>query len=191
MFRLRRAKETEISDQIAIARRLPAACPRILSAANGFLAPVPANFNHDHSRSKIGVGEDAFIAAKEALADWKMFDLGWVEVANLDAQIAIGEVVAVESLTLGLWTLNLSKIVDVTDLPGKFGFVYSPTALHVEQGEERFLIEMDARTNEVFYDLEAVSMPAHFAARLGKPIARAFQHKFARDSHRRLRELIP
>jgi uncharacterized protein (UPF0548 family) len=132
----------------------------------------------------------AFELTKRAFADWKMFDLGWVRVANPNTKIAIGEMVAVEARALGLWTLNISRIVEIIDLPVMFGFIYSTTPSHVELGEERFLIEMDTATEEVWYDLEAVSRPAHLLARLGLPVTRAFQHKFARDSHRRLRELI-
>jgi uncharacterized protein (UPF0548 family) len=119
-----------------------------------------------------------------------MFDLGWVRVANPNTEIAIDEMVAVEARALGLWTLNISRIVEIIDLPTMFGFIYSTTPFHVELGEERFLIKMDTATEEIWYDLEAVSRPAHLLARLGLPVTRAFQHNFARDSHRRLRELI-
>lgn len=118
-----------------------------------------------------------------------MFDLGWVRVANQDATIAVGGHVAVEARALGLWTLNISRIVDVIDSPAMFGFIYSTTPTHVEFGEERFLLELDSG-DRVWYTLEAVSRPAHWLPRLGRPVARGFQRKFARDSHRRLGELI-
>jgi uncharacterized protein (UPF0548 family) len=60
--------------------------------------------------------------------------------------------------------------------------------MHVEQGAERFLLEFDATTGDVHYVLEAISRPRHLFARLGLPISRAFQHQFARESHRRMRE---
>jgi uncharacterized protein (UPF0548 family) len=71
-----------------------------------------------------------------------------------------------------------------------FGFLYSTTELHVERGEERFLLEFDASTGHVWYELEAVSHPRQILARLGFPLTRAFQHRFARDSERRIREFI-
>jgi uncharacterized protein (UPF0548 family) len=119
-----------------------------------------------------------------------MFDLGWVRVANAPALIAIEQIVAVEVHTIGLWTLNLSRITAAVDTPGRFGFVYATTAMHVEQGEERFLLEYDSATSSVWYDLEAVSRPRHPLTRLGFPVTRAFQHRFARDSHERMREEI-
>ncbi len=98
--------------------------------------------------------------------------------------------VAVEVHSFGLWTVNISKIIHVIDEPRRFGFVYSTTQLHVERGEERFLLEWDPATDAVFYNLLAVSQPAHPLAKLGYPITRHFQHKFARDSHQQMRQSV-
>jgi uncharacterized protein (UPF0548 family) len=76
------------------------------------------------------------------------------------------------------------------DISNFFGFIYVTTQMHFEQGEERFLLEFDAASGDVWYELEAVSRPRDPFARLGFPVTRAFQHKFARDSHRRMREAI-
>ena len=119
-----------------------------------------------------------------------MFDLGWVRVANPDAVIAPGQIVAVEAHTLGLWTLNLSRIVDVVDEPGCFGFVYATTANHVEDGEELFLVSLSRDTEEVLYSLEAVSRPRACLAQLGLPITRSFQRRFARESHQRMKKAV-
>jgi uncharacterized protein (UPF0548 family) len=116
-----------------------------------------------------------------------MFDLGWVRVANPSAAIHVDQVVAVEAHTLGLWTVNLSRIVKVVDSATVFGFIYATTSLHVEQGEERFLLEFDRETGDVWYELEAVSRPRAALARLGFPFTRAFQKRFARESHERMR----
>ena len=117
-----------------------------------------------------------------------MFDLGWTRVANPHASITAGQIVAVEAHTLGLWTLNLSRILEVVDTRTRFGFIYATTEMHVEQGEERFLLEFDPETGHIDYVLEAASLPRNALARLGFPVTRSFQHKFARDSHRRMRQ---
>lgn len=117
-----------------------------------------------------------------------MFDLGWVRVANPQALIVPGQMIAVEVRSLGLWSLNFCKIVDVVDTGSLFGFIYSTTQMHVEQGEERFLLEFDPASGDVWYELEAVSRPRSTLARLGFPVTRAFQHRFARDSHLRMGE---
>lgn len=96
------------------------------------------------------------------------------------------EVVAVEIYALGLWSLNLSRVIDVFDGPESFGFVYSTTGLHIEEGEEKFYIVLDPEDDIVWYQIEAFSRPRHFLVCLGYPITRHFQHRFVRDSHQRM-----
>ncbi len=119
-----------------------------------------------------------------------MFDIGWVRVANPEAPIVPGQLVAVEAKTLGLSTVNVSRIVEVVNSSERFGFVYATTRSHVEEGEERFLLEFDSASGDVIYKLDAVSRPRNNLARMGWPIARTFQHRFAQDSHRRMREAV-
>jgi len=122
--------------------------------------------------------------------EWKPFDIGWVRVANLGARIEVGQIVAVEVQALGLRSLNLSQIVHVTRDAEAFGFIYKTTSHHAEEGEERFLLTRDPHTEEVHYELEAVSRPQHWLAKIGYPVTRAFQHRFARDSHQGLRNAV-
>lgn len=172
---------------------MPAAPQRFLFVTNGLdtVHRLPFGFAHDYSRSQIGRGQSAFAAARLAFRRWAMFDLGWVRVANSKAIIVPGQVVAVEAHTLGMWSLSLSRITEVIDTPTRFGFVYLTTKMHVEEGEERFLLVFDPENGELFYELEAVSRPRNALARLGFPFTRHFQRRFARDSHRRiLKEIV-
>ena len=116
-----------------------------------------------------------------------MFNHGWTRVANPAAKIEIGQIIAMQAHTLGLWTLNMSRIVETVDTPTRFGFLYATTPMHVEQGAERFLLEFNPTTSEVHYVLEAISRPRHILAHLGLPLSRHFQHQFARESHNRMR----
>lgn len=178
-----------IEHQVAAAHHVPDDGPGYLKLPREIISGgLVRGFAHDQSCTCIGRGGDAFAAAKRAFEQWTMFDLGWVRVANPAASIATGQIVAVEAYTLGLWSLNLSRIVDVVDTDGQFGFIYATTAMHVEQGEERFLLELDEPTWNVWYRVEAVSRPRSALARLGFPVTRSFQHRFARDSHRRMQE---
>jgi uncharacterized protein (UPF0548 family) len=149
-------------------------------------APVPSGFVRDFSRIVLGRGNGAFDAAREAMRNWTEFDLGWVQVANPSAPVADGQVVAVIAHTAGLWTVNLSRIVETVDAPRQFGFLYATTPMHVERGEERFLIERDEAGGEVRYTIEAVSRPRALLARLGYPFTRAMQRRFARESLARM-----
>jgi uncharacterized protein (UPF0548 family) len=150
----------------------------------------PRGFAHDLLRTRIGQGEAAFAAACQGFARWAEFDLGWVRVANPDTPIAAGEMVAVEVHAFGLWSLNLSRIVDTIDTADRFGFVYATSAQHAEEGEERFLLEFAPEDGSVWYHLEALSRPRHPLARLAYPLTRSLQHRFARDSHLRMRGAV-
>ena len=192
VFTLAKLAPAAIEHQVAAAAGLPLTAPPILSVRHP-RAPdtrLPLGFAYDFRRSCIGNGPEAFKAAKLAFGRWAPFDLGWARVANPDARIAVGQVIAVELQTLGLWTLNLSRIREAADTPTSFGFIYVTTTAHVERGEERFFIEFDPASGDVSYELEAFSRPRHSLAILGFPLARTFQHRFARDSHRRMRERV-
>lgn len=191
VFRLIQPTAAVIEEQVATARNLPIDGPGLLAMRHGLKTGVLANdYAHDHLRSLVGQGGDVFAAAKRAFERWAMFDLGWVGIANPQALIAPGQVVAVETHTLRLWSLNLCRITEVVDTDELFGFIYSTTAMHVEQGEERFLLEFNPATGDVWYDLEAVSRPRSYLARIGYPITRGYQHRFARDSHRQMTKAI-
>lgn len=163
------------------------ASPDLLTLANGLAGSLPGGFAHDFCRVEIGVGRRAFEAACEALQWWEQFDLGWVRIANPTPGIVSGELVAVEAHTTCLWSINFSRVADVVDSPTRFGFLYATTALHIEEGQERFLVEFDPETEAVHYVIDAVSRPRHILARVGYPISRAMQHRFQRDSIAKMR----
>lgn len=191
VFTIRRLTKVEIERRVGAARTsAPPACSLLSMDGWSDLEKRPAGFAHDRKRLRLGEGERVFRAARRSFARWAQFDLGWVRVANPEAAIAVGEIVAVEVRSLGLWSLNLSRIVETVDVADRFGFVYSTTEMHVEQGEELFLVRFDRDSGAVWYELEALSRPRNTLARLGYPVTRAFQHRFARDSHRRMVEVI-
>jgi uncharacterized protein (UPF0548 family) len=191
VFCLTKPSAAEIVGTVSAAVALQPETCRFLSLRGGLKAQkLPFLFSHDYSRTCIGHGELAFRIAASAFERWTQFDLGWVQVANPSATIKVGQIVAVEAYTFGLWSLNLSQIVEVEQTPTSLGFVYATTALHVEEGEERFLLRLDPEDGSVWYELEAVSRPQDNFAWLGLPFTRAFQHKFVGDSHRRMREAV-
>ena len=99
--------------------------------------------------------------------------------------IRTGAVVAVIARLLGLWWLNACRIVYVVDEPvpvRRFGFAFGTLPAQPETGEERFLIEWDAASGTVWYDILAFSRPHEFLARLGYPYTRRVQKRFRRDS---------
>ena len=93
----------------------------------------------------------------------------------------------------GLWWLNASRIIYVIDESApvqRFGFAYGTLPGHAECGEERFLIEWDQAEGSVWYDILAFSRPRHPLARLGYPLSRLVQKRFARESAEAIRRFI-
>jgi uncharacterized protein (UPF0548 family) len=147
---------------------------------------LPAGYVVDHTRVRVGNGERAFEAARAALLRWEHFRLGWVEAQPAEDGIRVGSMVAVLARGLGLWWLNACRVVYLVDDEQKaarrWGFAYGTLPGHAESGEERFLIEWDQTGGDVRYDILAFSRPRHPLARLGYPLARRLQRRFARDS---------
>lgn len=189
MFSLRKPTASTVHHMLEIAVKLPLSYDNPINTQLGPSIQAPKGFQLDHTRTKIGQGSDAFAKAKAAMQRWQHFDLGWVFVANPQVPVKAGEIVAVQAHALGLWSVNLSRILYVIDEPYRFGYGYGTTPRHVERGEERFLIEHDPTNDYVYYDLIAISRPAHWMARVAYPFTRSRQRKFAFESHRRMRKV--
>jgi uncharacterized protein (UPF0548 family) len=147
---------------------------------------VPAGYTVDHNRVRLGEGRETFDRAVAALYEWKMFDLGWARVVPEGAPVEVGTTVAVLAQHYGFHSLNPCRISytieqDEGDLVRR-GFAYGTLPDHGEKGEERFTIEWHHEDDSVFYDLYALSRPNQLLAKLGYPLARHLQHRFARDS---------
>jgi uncharacterized protein (UPF0548 family) len=145
----------------------------------------PSGYHVDHNRIRLGEGQEIYHYAITALRKWKHFDLGWVQLHPANAPIVVGSVVGVLVHHLAFWSLNPTRIVYVIDEESdvkKFGFAYGTLPDHAERGEERFSIEWHASDDSVWYDILAFSRPNKAAAKLGLPITRMLQRRFARDS---------
>ncbi|HEY8188872.1 MAG TPA: DUF1990 domain-containing protein [Pyrinomonadaceae bacterium] len=147
----------------------------------------------DHNRLKLGEGEDTYRRAVASLRSWRQFDLGWVTVVPPGKSLQVGTTVAVQANVFGFWSLNAARIVYVFDErdseKARFGFAYGTLPDHVERGEERFMVEWCA-DDSVWYDIFAFSRPKHPFARLGFPITRALQKRFARESLAMMRKAV-
>ena len=142
-----------------------------------------ARYDRDHTRVKLGQGNEVFAAAKTALRNWQHFRLGWIEAWPSDTPIQEGQIVAVLASQMGIWWLNACRIIKVIDddTTKRFGFAYGTLPGHVESGEEQFLIEMD-QAGSVWYDILAFSRPRHILARIGYLYIRRIQKRFAKHS---------
>jgi uncharacterized protein (UPF0548 family) len=146
----------------------------------------PKSFKVDHNRIRLGAGISLFERAYAALEAWKMFELGWVELIHPAERVAPGQTVLVLAHTFGLYSLSASRVIAMIDKDDgqtwRRGFNYGTLLHHVERGEERFSVEYHEEDESVWYDLLAFSTPQHWLARLGYPLSRAAQRRFAVDS---------
>jgi len=165
---------------------LPFTYPSVGSTAT----TPPPGYTVDRTRVQLGEGEAVFRAARAALERWEQFNLGWVKALPTDLPLRAGEVVAVVARLVGVWWVNACRIVYAVDEPTRFGFAYGTLPDHAESGEERFLVEWDQTTDAVWYDIVAFSRPRHPLARLGYPLTRRAQRRFAHDSADAMRRAV-
>jgi uncharacterized protein (UPF0548 family) len=189
MLSLRKPSAARLRDFLATQSKLD-----LTYAAVGATAAVPpAVYVVDHTRIKLGEGAKTFSVAKAALGRWKHFRLGWVETWPPETPIQAGQVVAVVARLFGLWWLNACRIVYVVEEQGpvqRYGFAYGTLPEHAESGEERFTVEWHEADDAVWYDILAFSRPRQLLARLGYPLARRLQRRFARDSAAAMRRVV-
>jgi uncharacterized protein (UPF0548 family) len=181
MFYPKRPSPAQIDAYLATRSDLPLTYAEVGST---FGAP-PAGYVLDHNTIKLGEGRATFERACEAMRNWTMSRIGWVEIWPRDARIEAGTTVAVLARAAGIWPLFACRIIRVVNEPGpieEFGFAYGTLPGHVLAGEERFAIRWNHQDNSVWYDLVAYSRPTTLMARLVYPLIRRFQRRFAAAS---------
>jgi uncharacterized protein (UPF0548 family) len=180
MFLLHRPSASAIRRFLDASRELP------LSYDPPGLLDRPIAAGHlDEQLVTIGRGRRDFERARQALTEWRHFDIGWVQAFPDRPSLEAGVVVAVLIRHLGFWSLNGARV-----LPGpaddrtsqSFGYAYGALTNHAESGEERFDVRLDPSTGDVTFGIRAVSWPQSLLSWIGQPIVRQLQAQFRRDS---------
>lgn len=145
---------------------------------------IPEGYVVDHNRVLLGRGEAVFERAIDVVRRMEMFP-SWAELYCSEPTLQAGSNIAVLARHLGFWSLNPCRIVYLLDHHergiDRFGFAYGTLPDHLERGEERFVIERHRDDGFVWFDLLAFSRPAHLLTKLGYPVTRLYQMRFARD----------
>ena len=187
MWSIVRPSDAAVQSFLAAQASTPFSYPEVGGTREAF----PAGYQHDFNRVQLGTGEDIFQRACQAIRQWQMFPRSWTCPMPENVPIDEGRSVAVLAKALGVWWLNSCRIVYVLDESAplrRFGFAYG-TVTHAECGEERFSVEW-LPDDTVWYDLRAFSRPQHWTARLGYPLARRLQRRFAQDSLQSMRAAV-
>ena len=149
---------------------------------------MPSGFSYDSCQIRLGKGRSTFRKAIGAFQEWKMFPHAMTKVLTPTASIDVGQSVAIQFRAFLFWSVCPCRIVYVINEQcesasrHRYGFAYGTLPGHVEQGEERFLLEWNRETDEVWYSIIAFSTPRHFLAKLAYPYARYQQWKFRKLS---------
>ena len=189
MFRLSAPSDDEIRRFISGQKDSGFSYPEV--GASATLAPT--GYNVDRNRIQLGKGEDTWQRSANAIRAWRMFSMPRVNLHWPSAPIQVGTDVAVSINHFGFYSLNACRIVYVVDEEGpikRFGFAYGTLAEHAESGEERFTIEWIREDDSVWYDILAFSRPRQMLARLGYPLSRLLQKKFAEGSKAAMLEAV-
>jgi uncharacterized protein (UPF0548 family) len=188
MFLIRRPSAVEIERFNDRCAKLP------LSYGPAGIVWRPADGGRlDEQVVTIGRGRDDFLRARDALTNWKHFDIGWVHAYPRPRSIEPGTNVAVLIRHLGFWSLNGARVLSHVNGTGGgpvFGFVYGTLTNHAESGEELFEVSLDAQSGEVRYRIRAMSRPQSVLTRIGQPVARLLQARFRRDSAAAMRRAL-
>jgi uncharacterized protein (UPF0548 family) len=174
LLRIRRPSDAAVAEILARSAEAPFSYPEV--GATGH-AELPAGYEHAQLRVRLGEGDAAFARARAAIGAWRGFDIPWIELHGRDQPPVPGVCVAPVARALGLWSLNVARVVTAIDESDRFGFAYGTLPAHAERGEERFLVERDFQ-GSVWYEIRVFSRPQLWWARLGKPIIARQQRRF-------------
>lgn len=133
----------------------------------------PPGFHVDHWSAPLGSGDAVFERAKHGIRQWAAHHVSGVHIQPADAQVRVGQTVALLVKTGGLYMLASCRVVWIVDNENAFGFGYGTMPGHPECGEESFVINRAG--NDVTFDINAISRARHPLAKLGGPVTRALQ----------------
>ena len=133
-------------------------------------APVDGPHRYESS-VKVGVGETAFLDAREALRSWAPQRSLGATVNPAEVIPDLGETIV---LGIGIGPLRMrvpNRIVAVVDDPDRYGYAYGSLPGHPECGEEQFLVELRGG-GDVVFTIRVDAGPAH-QLRLFRPVLMA------------------
>src|SRR5947209_10529761 len=183
---LHKPTDAEIRNFIARQSELPFSYSEVGASRS---QQPPAGYAINRYKGRLGTGEEVFNRAVAAMRSWTMYRLDWTKLCWPDTPIKEGKVVAILAKHFGFWSLNACRIIYTFEEAGnqerRFGFAFGTLPGHVEEGEERFSVELEDET--VWYRLFAFARPKAMIARMAYPLVRSIQSRFAVNSFEAMR----
>ena len=192
MIYLRRPSEAVIGSCLS-QQDAPFSYAEVRATATALTAPPASKYDLDRHEFTLGAGRDLYERARDALADWRHFEIPWLELHRAGTSVQAGQVVATLISLAGVWSLNPCRVVytELSPSPDNTAaFAYGTLRGHVERGEERFAVSFDPESEQVRYEIVAFSRPAIPITRLASPLARRLQRRFAASSAEALAQAV-
>ncbi len=158
---------------LAALEELPLTYSEVGATASGQL---PAGYDHLHHRAQIGIGQERFERAADAVMHWGMQRGSGLRVRASSDAVVLDAIVVVR---MGFLPAPC-RVVYVVDEPDMRGFAYGTLPGHPESGEERFVVRRDPDTSAVFAEVSAFSRPATWWSKAGGPLVKVAQRVIAR-----------
>lgn len=146
-----------------------------------------------HFRFPMGHGANTYERAKQALRQWKSFDLKWVHFCWPEFEPTPGLNMAIMGHNLGLWMVNGVRVVDVYEEIApvhRFGFTMGTLPDHMIVGEERMQVEWHPGDDTVWYELLSFSRKRRWLSKFGAFHVHRMQRRFAQESGQAMKRAV-
>lgn len=187
---LRRPSPGRVSQALRRHQRAPLSYPQVGATRED---QAPEGFLPLRRRVRLGEGEEVWRRAQEALRGWAMFDLGWTALGNAPPPLEEGAPVAVLGSFMGLWSLNLGRVVyalrEEDEGWRRLAVAFGTLGAHMMEGEERFTVEMERASQEVFFEIYSFSRASRWDSWLLLPMIRPLQRRFGLHCARHMVQL--
>ena len=159
------------------------------------LGPVPEDYRSFQRKVLIstalvpGVGPDdaglarSFERARALVRIWGPQAGARMRLLGSTASVAVGETATLRVRVGGILPVSAPvRICWTVDSPERAGFAYETLPGHPEDGRESFVVTRGVGAEgfeEAWFTVSAYSKPASVLARLGGPVTRMIQHRYA------------
>lgn len=175
-LRIRRPNEAELNSLYEVQTR-----QQVTYQPIGISSNETRGYHHDRAEMAFTVDSGATLhGASHALFNWNAHIGAGFLVYPPDTSACLGATILLcRKLAVGYVTLSC-RVVQVINEPNRQGFAYGTLPLHLEQGEQRFVVEQESE-GRVRFLIETTSRPTHPISRLGYPVTRLIQERAIRN----------
>lgn len=189
MFAVKRPSPATLAQYLEQQRDLELSYPEV-GATHPRRERIPGGYTKDYTRFLVGHGEKAFTQARERLRTWQMYAQPWLELYPSPPSTDEGSASCVVARHVSFYFVSAFRLVYALEEPRQSAFAIGTLPGHALRGEERFrAAQLD--DGSVWVDILAFSTPQHPLVRLGYPLARTLQRRFAAGARRSFVARIP